>query len=65
MESLYKNRRALKRLFYDVVEYPNAYSNEQYIYTVEMILFLLKNNKNEINQWKKYYALRKTVNNDW
>lgn len=61
MKSLYQDRRALKRLFYDVVECPHAYSNEQYIYTIDMIQILLNKNKIQINQWKKYYA----VNNDW
>jgi hypothetical protein len=61
MESLYKNRRALKRLFYVVVECPHAYSNEQYIYTLEMLQLLLNKNKIQINQWEKYCA----VNNEW
>lgn len=61
MEVLFKKRRALKRLFHDVVDRPHAYSNEQYIYTLEMIHKLLNINKNEIIQLKRYYA----VNNDW
>ena len=61
METLYKKRRALKRLFHDVIDRPHAYSNEQYIYTLDMLILLLKNNKKEIVQMNKYYA----VNNDW
>ena len=61
MEILYKKRRALKRLFHDVIDRPHAYTNEQYTYTLDMLLLLLKNNKKEIVQMNKYYA----VNNDW
>ena len=61
MESLYKNRRALKRLFYDVVECPHAYTNEQYIYTLELLQLLLNKNKEEIQKMNAYI----TVNNDW
>lgn len=60
-QELYQDRRALKKTFYNVVNNPHAYSNEQYINTLEMLHLLLNKNKNEINQWKKYYA----VNNDW
>lgn len=61
MESLYKKKRCLNKLFNLVIDSHKEYTNEEYIMTLDLIDKEIKRVKKDIEKLRVYYI----VNNDW
>ena len=61
MESLYKKKRCLNKLFNLVIDSHTDYINEEYIMTLDLIDKEIKRVKKDIEKLRVYYL----VNNDW